>query len=108
MIEFKMLEKSMKICFLKSKKEKELNEHLENELKLIKKKEEIENNRKIAILKDGIEEKKELMSKKKNFEAIKILKMLVDLQKWSKELMLKKKLKRIKSWNCFNFRKNIN
>lgn len=80
------------MLFKIEKKEKELNEHLENELRLIKaQKEEIsENNRKIAILKDGIEEQKRTYEQK-TLEAIKILENASGLTKSeAKELMLKK------------------
>ena len=80
------------MLFKIEKKEKELNEHLENELRLIKaQKEEIsENNRKIAILKDGIEEQKRTYEQK-TLEAIKILENASGLTKSeAKELMLEK------------------
>ena len=80
------------MLFKIEKKEKELNEHLENELRLIKaQKEEIsENNRKIAILKDGIEEQKRTYEQK-TLEAIKILENASGITKSeAKELMLKK------------------
>ena len=80
------------LLFKKKKKKKELNEHLENELRLIKaQKEEIsENNRKIAILKDGIEEQKRTYEQK-TLEAIKILENASGLTKSeAKELMLEK------------------
>jgi len=80
------------MLFQIEKKEKELNEHLENELKLIKKeKEQIEeNNRRIAILKDGIEEQKKTYEQK-TLKAIKILENASGLTKSeAKELMLEK------------------
>ena len=91
--EFKNARKEYENMLFKiEKKEKELNEHLENELRLIKaQKEEIsENNRKIAILKDGIEEQKRTYEQK-TLEAIKILENASGLTKSeAKELMLKK------------------
>ena len=91
--EFKSARKEYENMLFKiEKKEKELNEHLENELRLIKaQKEEIsENNRKIAILKDGIEEQKRTYEQK-TLEAIKILENASGLTKSeAKELMLKK------------------
>ena len=91
--EFKSARKDYENMLFKiEKKEKELNEHLENELRLIKaQKEEIsENNRKIAILKDGIEEQKRTYEQK-TLEAIKILENASGLTKSeAKELMLKK------------------
>ncbi|AXK48720.1 ribonuclease Y [Aliarcobacter trophiarum LMG 25534] len=91
--EFKSARKEYENMLFKiEKKEKELNEHLESELKLIKtQKEEIsENNRKIAILKDGIEEQKRTYEQK-TLEAIKILENASGLTKSeAKELMLEK------------------
>ncbi len=91
--EFKSARKEYESMLFKiEKKEKELNEHLESELKLIKKeKEEIsENNRKIAILKDGIEEQKRTYEQK-TLEAIKILENASGLTvSEAKELMLEK------------------
>ena len=91
--EFKYARKEYENMLFKiEKKEKELNEHLESELKLIKKqKEEIEeNNRRIAILKDGIEEQKKTYEQK-TFEAIKILENASGLTKSeATELMLEK------------------
>ena len=91
--EFKSARKDYENMLFKiEKKEKELNEHLENELRLIKaQKEEIsENNRKIAILKDGIEEQKRTYEQK-TLEAIKILENASGLTKSeAKELMLEK------------------
>ena len=91
--EFKSARKEYENMLFKiEKKEKELNEHLENELRLIKaQKEEIsENNRKIAILKDGIEEQKRTYEQK-TLEAIKILENASGLTKSeAKELMLEK------------------
>ncbi|WP_198306176.1 ribonuclease Y [Arcobacter vandammei] len=91
--EFKSARKEYETMLFKiEKKEKDLNEHLENELRLIKKeKEEIsENNRKISILKDGIEEQKRTYEQK-TLEAIKILENASGLTKSeAKELMLKK------------------
>mgnify|MGYP006052236223 FL=1 len=91
--EFKSARKEYENMLFKiEKKEKELNEHLENELRLIKaQKEEIsENNRKIAIIKDGIEEQKKTYEQK-TLEAIKILQNDSGLTKSeAKELMLEK------------------
>ena len=91
--EFKSARKEYENMLFKiEKKEKELNEHLENELRLIKaQKEEIsENNRKIAVLKDGIEEQKRTYEQK-TLEAIKILENASGLTKSeAKELMLEK------------------
>ena len=91
--EFKSARKEYENMLFKiEKKEKELNEHLENELRLIKaQKEEIsENNKKIAILKDGIEEQKRTYEQK-TLEAIKILENASGLTKSeAKELMLEK------------------
>ena len=91
--EFKSARKEYENMLFKiEKKEKELNEHLESELRLIKaQKEEIsENNRKIAILKDGIEEQKRTYEQK-TLEAIKILENASGLTKSeAKELMLEK------------------
>ena len=62
------------MLFKIEKKEKDLNEHLESELKAIKReKEQIEeNNRKIKTLKDGLEEQKKAYEQK-TLEAMKIL-----------------------------------
>ncbi|RBQ28515.1 ribonuclease Y [Aliarcobacter vitoriensis] len=91
--EFKSARKEYETMLFKiEKKEKDLNEHLENELKLIKKeKEQIEdNNRRITILKDGIEEQKRTYEQK-TLEAIKILENASGLtQSEAKELMLEK------------------
>ncbi|MFV7790484.1 MULTISPECIES: ribonuclease Y [Arcobacteraceae] len=91
--EFKSARKEYETMLFKiEKKEKELNEHLENELKHIKKeKEQIEeNNRRITILKDGIEEQKRTYEQK-TLEAIKILENASGLtQIEAKELMLEK------------------
>ncbi|MBL3519273.1 ribonuclease Y [Arcobacter lanthieri] len=91
--EFKSARKEYETMLFKiEKKEKELNEHLENELKHIKKeKEQIEeNNRRITILKDGIEEQKRTYEQK-TLEAIKILENASGLtQIEAKDLMLEK------------------
>lgn len=74
------------------KKEKELNEHLESELKSIKVEKEqiIEKNRVITTLKDGLEEQKKTYEEK-TLEAIKILENASGLtQSEAKDLMLKK------------------
>ncbi|QKF59163.1 ribonuclease Y [Aliarcobacter lanthieri] len=91
--EFKSARKEYETMLFKiEKKEKDLNEHLENELKHInKEKEQIEeNNRRITILKDGIEEQKRTYEQK-TLEAIKILENASGLtQIEAKELMLEK------------------
>ena len=74
------------------RKERELNEHLESELKAIKLEKEqiVEKNRKITTLKDGLEEQKKTYEEK-TLEAIKILENACGLtQSEAKELMLKK------------------
>ncbi len=91
--EFKNARKEYENMLFKiEKKEKELNEHLENELRIIKRqKEEIEdNNRKIVILREGIEEQKRTYEQK-TLEAIKILENASGLTKIeATELMLEK------------------
>ncbi|OCL98186.1 Ribonuclease Y [Aliarcobacter thereius] len=91
--EFRNAKKDYEQMFLKiEKKEQELNEHLECELRQIKReKEQIEdNNRKIKGLKEGIEEQKRSYEQKK-LEAIKILENGSGLTKEeAKELLLKK------------------
>ncbi len=74
------------------KKEKELNEHLESELNVIKKeKEEIkEKSKQVASLKDGLEKQKKTYETK-TLEAIKILENASGLtQEEAKDLMLQK------------------
>ncbi len=74
------------------RKERELNEHLESELKIIKQEKEeiIENNRRLTILKDGLEKQKKTYEIK-TFEAIKILENASGLTlSEAKELMIKK------------------
>ncbi len=74
------------------KKEKELNEHLENELNVIKKeKEEVrEKNKQVTSLKEGLEKQKKTYETK-TVEAIKILENASGLtQDEAKDLMLKK------------------
>jgi len=92
-IEFQSARKEYEtMLFQIEKKEKELNEHLENELKLIKKEKEqiIENNKRVAILKDGLEEQKKTYEQK-TLKAIKILENASGLTKSeAKELMLEK------------------
>ncbi|OCL82705.1 ribonuclease Y [Arcobacter porcinus] len=91
--EFRNAKKDYEQMFLKiERKEQELNEHLECELRQIKReKEQIEdNNRKIKSLKEGIEEQKRSYEQKK-LEAIKILENGSGLTKEeAKELLLKK------------------
>ena len=74
------------------KKERELNEHLESELRIIKqeKDEIVEKNRKITTLKEGLEYQKKTYEEK-TLEAIKILENASGLTlSEAKELMLKK------------------
>lgn len=91
--EFKSARKEYETMLFKiEKKEKEINEHLERELKLIKsEKEEIEqNNRKIISLKAGLEEQKKSYENM-TLEAIKILENSSGLTLLeAKDLMLKK------------------
>ena len=91
--EFKSARKEYENMLFKiEKKEKELNEHLESELMLIKKEKNdiVENNKQISILKDGIEEQKKHYEQK-TLEAIKILENASGLTKSeAKELMLEK------------------
>jgi len=74
------------------KKEKELNEHLETELKIIKaeKEEIVEKNKKITTIKEGLEKQKKTYEEKTH-EAIKILENVSGLTlDEAKELMLAK------------------
>lgn len=74
------------------KKERDLNEHLESELKIIKQEKEeiVEKNRKITTLKDGLEQQKKTYEEK-TLEAIKILENASGLTlSEAKDLMLKK------------------
>jgi len=91
--EFKSARKEYESMLSKiEKKEKELNEHLEAELRLIKnEKEQIEeNNRKIANLKEGLEGQKKYYEQKTQ-EAIKILENASGLTvPEAKEFMLEK------------------
>ncbi|MCG3715604.1 Rnase Y domain-containing protein, partial [Aliarcobacter butzleri] len=91
--EFKSAKREYEAMLLKiERKERELNEHLESELKAIKLEKEqiVEKNRKITTLKDGLEEQKKTYEEK-TLEAIKILENACGLtQSEAKELMLKK------------------
>ena len=73
--EFKSARREYDIMLSKiEKKERDLNEHLESELKIIKQEKEeiVEKNRKITTLKDGLEQQKKTYEEK-TLEAIKIL-----------------------------------
>ena len=73
--EFKNARRDYEIMLSKiEKKERELNEHLETELKAIKfeKEQIVEKNRQISTLKDGLEQQKKSYEEK-TLEAIKIL-----------------------------------
>lgn len=91
--EFKNARRDYEIMLSKiEKKERELNEHLESELKIIKleKEEIIEKNKKITTLKEGLEQQKKTYEEK-TLEAIKILENASGLtQIEAKDLMLKK------------------
>ena len=91
--EFKNARRDYEIMLSKiEKKERELNEHLETELKAIKfeKEQIVEKNRQISTLKDGLEQQKKSYEEK-TLEAIKILENASGLtQIEAKELMLKK------------------
>ncbi|CAM3582414.1 ribonuclease Y [Arcobacter aquimarinus] len=91
--EFKNARKDYEIMLSKiEKKERELNEHLESELKIIKSEKEqiIEKNRQITALKEGLELQKKSYEEK-NLEAIKILENASGLtEEEARELMLKK------------------
>ena len=91
--EFKNARRDYEVMLSKiEKKERDLNEHLESELKIIKQEKEqiIENNKKITILKEGLEKQKKTYEDM-TVEAIKILENASGLtQIEAKELMLKK------------------
>lgn len=91
--EFKNARREYEIMLAKiEKKERELNEHLEGELKAIKKEKDeiIETNRKISLLRDSLESQKKIYEEK-NLEAIKILENASGLTLVeAKDLMLKK------------------
>ena len=91
--EFKHARREYDIMLSKiEKKERELNEHLESELKAIRLEKEdiVEKNRKITALKDGIEQQKKTYEEK-TLEAIKILENASGLTLIeAKDLMLKK------------------
>ena len=91
--EFKHARREYDVMLSKiEKKERELNEHLESELRIIKqeKDEIVEKNRKITSLKEGIEQQKKTYEEK-TFEAIKILENASGLTLIeARELMLKK------------------
>ena len=91
--EFKNARREYEILLAKiEKKEKELNEHLESELKVIKSEKEdiIEKNKKITTIKEGLEKQKKTYEDK-TLEAIKILENACGLTvDEAKELMLKK------------------
>ena len=91
--EFKHARREYEVMLSKiEKKERELNEHLESELRIIKleKEEIVEKNRKITTLKEGIEQQKKTYEEK-TLEAIKILENASGLTLIeAKELMLKK------------------
>ena len=91
--EFKSARREYDIMLSKiEKKERDLNEHLESELKIIKQEKEeiVEKNRKITTLKDGLEQQKKTYEEK-TLEAIKILENASGLTlSEAKELMLKK------------------
>ena len=66
--EFKSARREYDIMLSKiEKKERDLNEHLESELKIIKQEKEeiVEKNRKITTLKDGLEQQKKTYEEKK-------------------------------------------
>ena len=91
--EFKNARREYEILLAKiEEKEKELNEHLESELKVIKSEKEdiIEKNKKITTIKEGLEKQKKTYEDK-TLEAIKILENACGLTvDEAKELMLKK------------------
>ena len=91
--EFKHARKDYEEMLIKiEQKERELNEHLESELKIIKneKDEIIEKNQRISTLKDGIEKQKKTYEDK-TLEAIKILENASGLTaEEAKSLMLEK------------------
>ena len=91
--EFKNARREYEVMLAKiEKKERELNEHLEGELRAIKKEKDeiIETNRKISLLKDSLESQKRNYEEK-TVEAIKILENASGLTLIeAKDLMLKK------------------
>ena len=91
--EFKNARREYEVMLSKiEKKERELNEHLESELKIIKLEKEqiIDKNRKITTLKEGLEQQKKTYEEK-TLEAIKILENASGLTEIeAKDLMLKK------------------
>ncbi|MDY3201043.1 MAG: ribonuclease Y [Arcobacter sp.] len=91
--EFKNARREYEIMLSKiEKKERDLNEHLESELKTIKVEKEqiVEKNRQITTLKEGLEQQKKTYEEK-TLEAIKILENASGLtQSEAKELMIKK------------------
>lgn len=91
--EFKSARREYDVMLSKiEKKERELNDHLESELRIIKleKEEIIEKNKKITTLKDGLEQQKKTYEEK-TLEAIKILENASGLTLIeAKDLMLKK------------------
>jgi len=92
------------------RKEKELNEHLESELKLIRReKEEIEeNNRIITSLKEGLKNQKKTYEEK-IAKALKVLENASGLtQQEAKSLMLEKIQEDSRAQIASIFRKNIN
>ena len=91
--EFKNARREYEVMLSKiEKKERELNEHLESELKIIKLEKEqiVDKNRKITTLKEGLEQQKKTYEEK-TLEAIKILENASGLTEIeAKDLMLKK------------------
>ena len=91
--EFRHAKKEYDEMFSKiQKKEKELNEHLESELRDIKKEKEeiVEKNRKITTIKDGISNQQKILEEKIE-KALKVLENASGLtQTEAKELMLEK------------------
>ncbi len=91
--EFKNAKKEYEHMLSKiEKKERELNEHLESELKAIKKEKDeiVEKNKKITTIKDGLETQKKIYENK-TVEAIKILENSSGLTLGeAKDLMIKK------------------
>ena len=78
--EFKNARREYEVMLSKiEKKERELNEHLESELKIIKLEKEqiVDKNRKITTLKEGPEQQKKTYEEK-TLEAIKILEKWTD------------------------------
>ena len=108
--EFKHARREYDIMLSKiEKKERELNEHLESELRIIRleKEEIIEKNKKITTLKEGIEQQKRTYEEK-TYEAIKILENASGLTLIeAKDLMLKKVKEDSRAEIASIFRKNI-